>query len=115
MENADYVRQFIIGVDRERLAAEPMRRLAIIRALEVISEASRNLPDDLKVRHPEIDWRAVADAGNAYRHGYDSLDIDRVWETAVHAVQPVAMIAQDELAWLIAAEPRDEVSEAEDQ
>ena len=41
---------------------------AVARALEIISEASRRLPDELKTRHPEIDWPAVAAAGNIYRH-----------------------------------------------
>ena len=77
-----------------------MRRLATIRALEVISESSRHLPEDLKARHSEINWRAVGDAGNVYRHGYDTLDSDRVWETAVHALPPLAAIAREELAAL---------------
>ena len=75
-----------------------MRRLAVIRALEVISEASRSLPDDLKARHPQVDWRAVADAGNAYRHGYDSLD------TAVHAIKPIATVAEAELEGVVGSE-----------
>jgi uncharacterized protein with HEPN domain len=88
VEHAEYARQFTTGIAREAFAGEPMRRLAIIRALEVISEASRHLPEDLKARHSEIHWRAVGDAGNVYRHGYDTLDPDRVWETAVRALPP---------------------------
>ena len=77
-----------------------MRRLATIRTLEVVSEATRHLPEDLKAKHRDIDWRAVADAGNAYRHGYDVLDPDRIWETAVRALPPLASIAYDELTAL---------------
>jgi hypothetical protein len=39
---------------------------AVTRALEIIPEATRRLPQDLKERHPEIDWIAIAAAGNVY-------------------------------------------------
>jgi uncharacterized protein with HEPN domain len=41
---------------------------AVIRSLEIISEASRRLSDELKARHPGIPWREMAAAGNFYRH-----------------------------------------------
>lgn len=100
VEHAEYARQFTSEITREAFAEDPMRRLATIRALEVISESSRHLPEDLKARHSEIDWRAVGDAGNVYRHAYDTLDPYRVWETAVHALPPLAAIAREELAAL---------------
>ena len=53
----------------------------MVRALEIISEASRRLPDELLHRHPEIDWVAVAAAGNIYRHEYDTVDEALLWHT----------------------------------
>jgi uncharacterized protein with HEPN domain len=44
---------------------------AIIRSLEIISEASRRLSDELKARHAGIPWREMAAAGNFYRHNYE--------------------------------------------
>jgi len=46
--------------------AERKTVYAVVRALEIISEASRRLPDELLRRHPEIDWAAIAAAGNVY-------------------------------------------------
>jgi uncharacterized protein with HEPN domain len=40
----------------------------VTRCLEIISEASRRLPESLKARHPEIPWKQIAGAGNVYRH-----------------------------------------------
>lgn len=45
----------------------------IERCIEVISEASRRLPDEWKARHPHIRWRNVADIGNVLRHDYDGV------------------------------------------
>jgi uncharacterized protein with HEPN domain len=44
---------------------------AVTRCLEIISEASRLLPDDLKARHPDVAWKQIAGAGNIYRHDYE--------------------------------------------
>jgi uncharacterized protein with HEPN domain len=51
---------------------------AVVRGLEIISEASRRLPDDLKAGHPGIDWVAIAAAGNVYRHEYEGVDVDLI-------------------------------------
>jgi uncharacterized protein with HEPN domain len=70
---------------------------AVTRALEIISEASRRLPDELKQRHPEIAWAGVAAAGNVYRHEYDSVDQALVWHTIQHDLAPLRQAVVDEL------------------
>jgi len=59
-------------------------RFATQRGIEIISEASRHLPDDLKARHPEIPWRDIAGIGNILRHGYDSLEHAVIWGVVEH-------------------------------
>ncbi|MEF3366401.1 HepT-like ribonuclease domain-containing protein [Methylocystis sp. 9N] len=46
---------------------------AVTRALEIISEAARRLPQDLRDRHPHLPWRAIMGAGNVYRRDYDNI------------------------------------------
>lgn len=60
---------------------------AVLRCLEIISEASRRLPDELKVRHPQIPWKDIAGAGNIYRHDYDEVLHEVIWRT-VHDSLP---------------------------
>jgi uncharacterized protein with HEPN domain len=57
--------------------------------LEVISEASRRLPDELKAVHSDIPWRAIAGIGNVLRHDYDDIDHIVVWQTATLRVIPL--------------------------
>jgi uncharacterized protein with HEPN domain len=54
---------------------------AVTRCLEIISEASRRLPPDLKHRHSHIPWRDIRDAGNIYRHDYDGVQERIVLDT----------------------------------
>ena len=69
--------------------------LAVMRCLEVISEASRRIPADVKDKIPHINWRAIASAGNSYRHEYDRMDHDVVWDTVkVHVSALLAEMQQ---------------------
>src|SRR5262249_48873468 len=58
------------------------RRRIVERCLEIISEASRRLPEALKQRHPEIPWRKVAGIGNILRHDYEEIIPDALWKLA---------------------------------
>ncbi len=62
-----------------------------------MSEATRRLPADLKDRHPEIDWIAVAAAGNVYRHEYDGVDERLIWHTVRHDLAALRSVALVEL------------------
>jgi uncharacterized protein with HEPN domain len=52
----------------------------IQRAIEIISEATRRLPDELKTTRPEIDWRSVAGIGNVLRHEYHTISDKIIWD-----------------------------------
>ena len=60
----DLAATFAAGFDFERFRDDPRTVYAVTRCLEIISEASRRLPDDLKARHPAIAWQQMAAAGN---------------------------------------------------
>ena len=81
VDNVDAIAEFTTGMERDEFARDRRTVYAVIRALEIISEATRRLPDELKSRYPAIDWTAVAAAGNVYRHEYDGVDEALVWQT----------------------------------
>ena len=66
--------------DREAFAKNRLIRLAVERALEIISEASRHIPKEFKEREATIAWRRMADLGNRLRHVYHRVDPDVLWE-----------------------------------
>jgi hypothetical protein len=70
---------------------------AVTRCLEIISEASRRLPEDVKARHPAIGWKQMAGAGNVYRHDYEDVAAEFVWETVVRALPPLRAVIEIEL------------------
>jgi uncharacterized protein with HEPN domain len=59
---------FIAGLDYEAFQHDTRTVFAVTRCLEIISEASRRLPNEMKTRYPSIAWKNMAGAGNVYRH-----------------------------------------------
>lgn len=70
---------------------------AVTRCLEIISEASRRLPKPLKARHPAIPWTDIAGSGNVYRHSYEDVLEQILWQTVKNALQPLLAVVEDEL------------------
>lgn len=79
----------LLGKTLEHFTADQMLRLATERLLEIVCEASRNLPDGVKQDAPEIDWRKMVDFGNRLRHAYHDTDVIAVWEIIQKHVPPL--------------------------
>jgi len=54
--------------------------LAVVRSLEVIGEAARQMPRGFKSEHPEIPWREIANLRNVIAHEYFGLDNEIMWD-----------------------------------
>jgi uncharacterized protein with HEPN domain len=92
--------QFAAGMDYDAFRGDLRTTYAITRCLEVISEASRRLPTELKARHPSIHWRDMAAAGNVYRHEYEDVAPHDVWDTLNYHLPPLQSVVEQELATL---------------
>ena len=98
LENIILAQGFAAGFEREAFCADKLRVYGVTRCLEIISEASRRLPDDLKARHPAIAWKEMAGAGNVYRHDYEEVDPDEVWVTVQDHLPQLRAAVERELA-----------------
>jgi len=81
LQNIELAEDFCRDLTLDQFLADVQVFYATTRALEIISEASRRLPDGLKDRHPDVSWRAIAGSGNIYRHDYDILVGEVLWQT----------------------------------
>jgi uncharacterized protein with HEPN domain len=94
----DLAESFVAGRDYDAIRDDLVRLYAVTRCLEIISEASRRLPDEMKTRHPGIAWQEMAAAGNVYRHDYEDVAARRVWDTLRLALPPLRIVIESELA-----------------
>jgi uncharacterized protein with HEPN domain len=89
---------FAEGMSYDDLCDDVRTTYAVTRCLEIISEASRRLPDELKARHPSIRWRDMAAAGNICRHEYEDVAVRGVWDTLSYHLPPLRVVIEQELA-----------------
>lgn len=55
---------------------------ATVRRIEIIGEAVKNISNDLKNKHPEVEWKKIASSRDRMIHAYFSVDLDIVWDIA---------------------------------
>ncbi|MFO1102313.1 MAG: HepT-like ribonuclease domain-containing protein [Methylocystis sp.] len=94
----DLAAHFVEGFDYAAFSNDLRTTYAVTRCLEIISEASRRLPDEMKARHPAIPWKRVAGSGNIYRHDYEDVAARYVWETAQRDLPILRAVILSELA-----------------
>jgi uncharacterized protein with HEPN domain len=88
------INQILEGKSRDDFAGDRLLRVATERLLEIISEASRHIPEDIKGREVEIPWQRVADLGNRLRHAYHRVDPDILWQIVKHDLAPLRAFAE---------------------
>ncbi len=93
-QNVELARAFISGFTFTAFQADQRTVYAIARCLEVISEASRRLPTELKDRHPNIPL------GSVYRHDYERVRDDVMWRTVQQSLEPLLTVVEQELGRL---------------
>lgn len=64
-------------------------KLAVQRALEIVSEAARHIPDELLVVAPEIQWRQIRGIGNIIRHEYHKIADEVIWTVVTEHIEPL--------------------------
>ena len=89
LDAARKARDFIRGRSRADLDSDEMLSLAVIRLLEVIGEAARNLSQDIRDSHPEIAWKQIAGTRDRLIHGYFDVDLDIVWAILTQDLPPL--------------------------
>jgi uncharacterized protein with HEPN domain len=64
-------------------------KLAIQRALEIVSEASRHIPDELLSIAPDVPWKQIRGIGNILRHEYHKIADDVIWVVVTEHITPL--------------------------
>jgi uncharacterized protein with HEPN domain len=97
-DNARNAQKWTEDQTRESFRDNLMIIYAVTRCLEIVSEASRRLPQSIRDKHPELPWRAIMDVGNVYRHAYDNVSEDAVWRTVRQRLPELLAVIEEEIA-----------------
>jgi uncharacterized protein with HEPN domain len=80
IEAVDAIHSLLDGRTFEEMVGDRVTKAAFERFLEILSEASRHIPEELKTKAPGVPWRRVGDIGNHLRHAYHRVDAGILWE-----------------------------------
>lgn len=74
---------------RAAFMSDPKTQDAVIRSFEVIGEAAKRVPSEYRAEHPSIPWQLMAGFRDVLIHGYEGVDLGRVWITATRDLPAV--------------------------
>jgi uncharacterized protein with HEPN domain len=89
LDAADKAEQFAREMDLAQFVADEKTHFAVIRALEIIGEATKNVPLHVRKRYPEVPWREMAGIRDKLIHDYFGVDLRVVWKAVQEDLPPL--------------------------
>ncbi len=96
LEAAGKAREFTTGLSFEQFEADEKSIYAVVRALEIVGEASKRVPQPIRDRATEVPWRSMSGMRDKLIHAYSGVDLKVVWGT-VHEELPSVVTAIETL------------------
>lgn len=81
--------EFVQGRTREDLDSDRQLTLALVKAIEIIGEAAYRVSESVQLQYPQIPWSDIIGMRHRLVHGYYDIDLDVVWSTTQHDLQPL--------------------------
>ena len=86
------VQTFVEGMNFDALVSDDKTASAVVRKLEIIGEAAKNIPEAIRQKYPQIPWRDMAGMRDRIIHAYFAVDYVIVWDTLkidIPRLQPI--------------------------
>lgn len=86
LDEATYLLKESQDLDKSQFLGDETRKRAFVRSIEIIGEASKQIPDEFRKNNPKIEWRMMAGMRDRLIHGYFGIDYDIVWDVVINKI-----------------------------
>lgn len=89
LDECTYLLHETQNLPRAEFLRDQTLRRAFVRSLEIIGEAAKHLPEELRQHHPMIEWRSITGMRDRLIHAYFGVDYELVWDVIVNKILPL--------------------------
>jgi len=86
LDETEYLLEAAEGLSKEAFLSDVTLKRAFVRSIEIIGEAAKKIPDDLKKKYSHFDWRAMAGMRDKLIHDYFGIDYEIVWDVIINKI-----------------------------
>lgn len=87
LESINNIEHFMKKLSKEQFFKSLLHQSAVVRQIEIIGEATKNIPASFRGKYPEVPWQRVAGMRDVLIHAYFEVKLDKVWNVIKHDLQ----------------------------
>ncbi|MBL7078198.1 DUF86 domain-containing protein [Candidatus Shapirobacteria bacterium] len=95
LESISEIEKYLEGVSEDEFSRSTQIQDAVVRRLEIIGEATKNIPISLKDKYPKIPWRKIAGMRDVLIHGYFGVNMGLIWDASTRDIRDLKKEVQE--------------------
>ncbi len=95
LESINLIQTYLQAVTEEQFHVSTEKQDLVVRRLEIIGEAAKNLPPEFRKKHPNIPWKDMAGMRDIIAHQYFGINFNTIWDTVQNLLPPLKIQIKD--------------------